>query len=267
MKSVRIMGVCLIWGLALGAFGVGTASALPEVGRCQAKAGGQYRDAGCTEKVLSGGTFEFVKAAVKTGFKITGGEFLWEPRSGSKYICKTESGVGIYDLDSGVVKEVSNVVITLNGCSIPQLGIACSSKGAGPEEVVTNRLKGPLGYISGEKTKTPVVGLELTPETSKGPVADFNCGGGAVHVVWGVGTTEPTGNDCIISPLNFVNTMSTTFTLHYSGSAGEQKPQHFQPSTAKLCNLEVSTNGGAYERMIWAAEETFVNEEALEVKA
>jgi hypothetical protein len=264
-----MMGLCLVAAFALTAIGAGTASALPEVGRCVAKAGGKYKNSNCTETAKTGGTFEFLKGAKSEteGVKFTsaGGEGVLETKAGTKVVCKTQSATGKYDQDSGIIKEVENVVAKFNGCGIPALGIACNSKGSGTEEIVTKSLHGPLGYISGEKTKTPVVGQELTPDVKLGAFAEFECGGGAASVVVKEGAEK--GGNCIIAPVEPANTMGTSVKQHYSGSAGVQNPQHFQNLKPPICNLESSLNKGAAERATQALETTITNEEALEIKA
>ncbi len=249
-----------------------SASALPEVGRCVAQAGGKYKDASCTEKV-TGGEFEFLKGAKSetegSSFTVSGGEQVIESISGSKFECKTASGSGKYDEDSGVIKEVESLTINYKECELPVFSAKCKSTGAAEGEIRTKLLKGPLGYISGERTKFPSIGLELTPEASKGLFEEYECGGfETVQVKGDEGSVEgKTGGNCVISTVSEANEMSTTFTQLYKGSAGKQEPQHFQLSTSKFCNLEVSTNGGAYEALTWAQSLTITNEEALEIKA
>jgi hypothetical protein len=264
-----MMGLCLVAAFALTAIGAGTASALPEVGRCVAKAGGKYKNSNCTETTKTGGTFEFVKGAEKLNFTSKGGEGVLETVSGTKIVCKTQSAVGKYRQVNGVIKEVEGVVASFQECSLPILGVTCQS-GATTGEITTFTLKGPLGYISGEKTKTPVVGQMLTPAKAKGLFAEFECGKGAVKVkVKGKeGAVEgKTGGNCIIAPVENANEMSLTVKQIYSGEKGVQKPQHFQLATSKFCNLESNSNGGAFEAATQALTTVVTNEEALEIKA
>ena len=278
MKRMRIMGLCLVAAFALTAIGAGTASALPEVGRCVAQAGtGKYKNSNCTEKAgakVEEKQFEFKKGAKSetegVHFTSAGGEGVLETVSGTKIVCKTQSATGKYDQDSGVIKEVEGVVAKFEGCSIPALETPCNTKGQAAGTISTFLLKGPLGYISGEKTKTPVVGQELTPEKAKGLFAEFEClGGGIVVKVKGKeGAAEgKTGGNCVIAPVENANEMSLTAKQVYSGSGGKQSPQHFQLATSKFCNLESNTNGGAFEAATQALTTVVTNEEALEIKA
>jgi hypothetical protein len=278
MKRMRIMGLCLVAAFALTAIGAGTASALPEIGRCVAKAEtGKWKDANCTVKpgkLVSEKSFEFVKGPVegKTGFTSAGGEGVLETVSGTKIVCKTQSATGKYKRTptSGLTKEVEGVIAKFEGCAIPALETPCKTKGQAEGVIITLSLKGPLGYISGEKTKTPVVGQMLTPTKAKGLFAEFEClGGGIVVKVKGKeGAVEgKTGGNCIIAPVENANEMSLTAKQVYKGSGGKQEPQHFQLSTSKFCNLESNTNNGAFEAATQALTTVVTNEEALEIKA
>jgi len=280
---MRIVGLCLVAVFAFSAFAASSSFGAAEVGRCVAQAGtGKYKNAGCTEKAgtkVEEKKFEWKKGAqsesVGVHFTAAGGEGVLETVSGTKIICKTQSATGKYDQDSGVIKEVEGVVATFKECELPLISASCQTVGSATGEISTKPLKGPLGYISGEKTKTPVVGQELTPEKAKGAFAEFECGKGAVKVVvhgkegkFVEGGKEVTGGNCIIAPLSEVNVMSTTVSQTYSGSGGKQSPQKFQLATAKFCNLESNTNGGSFERATQALTTTITNtEEALEVKA
>jgi hypothetical protein len=266
-----IAGSLAIAFLTTGALTTQSALALPEIGRCVAQPGtGRYKDANCTAKagkLTSEKAFEFKKGAIKKAFNAAGGETVIEGASGTKIICQAQSASGEYRETLGSIKGAQKVVIRFTGCSLPALGITCETKGTQAGEFVTNSLKGSLGYISGEKTKTPVVGLELQPEKAKGPFLEFECGGGAVFVKIGVSGKTPNGNDCAIGTLTPPNLMSTTFNDAFSQSEGVQKPQSFQSTPTKVCNLEVSANGGAFERTAFGFESTITNEEALEIRA
>ena len=269
---------CLVAALALAVIGAGSASALPEVGRCVARAGtGRYRDADCREKAgrfTVEKAFEFTKGAEKLGFTSSDeGEPVLETESGVKIICKESSATGKYDDDNGVIKEVENVVLSFERCLLLGPDQPCESKGAAEGVISTFALKGPLGYISGERTKTPVVGLELTPEAKKGLVAEFQCqsGFGPFKLKGKEGAVEGrTGGNCVIAPIEAINRMSVTAEQLYSGSAGKQSPQHFQDTSrtvAKYCNLEESFLGGAFEAMTVRMPTRTTDEEALEIRA
>jgi hypothetical protein len=267
MKRMRIMGLCLVAAFALSAIGAVSASALPEVGRCVEKVSStsKYTDANCTKKAVKGnGTHEFLKGAKSetegVHFTSAGGEGVLETEAGTKVVCQTQTATGKYDQDTGAIKEVESVVARFNTCAIPALGIACNSKGAAPEEIVTSSLHGPMGYI---KKLAKSVGQELTPDVKKGAFAEFECGGGAAKVVVKEGTHG--GHNCVIAPVTPVNVMSTTAEQVYSGAAGKQSPQNFEGKT--VCNLESGLNGGAAEPATQSLTTTVTNEEALEIKA
>src|SRR6267154_1480269 len=167
MKRMRIVGLCLVAAFAISAIGASSSMALPEIGRCVAKAGGKYTDVNCTKKGTSSepGTKEFVKNAVKKGFTSAGGEGKLEGATGTEIKCTTQSATGEY-LEKGTTpstKEVHNVVAKFNGCSLPLFGVPCESKEHASGEIVTTKLQGKLEYISGKKTSAVKVGQELHP--------------------------------------------------------------------------------------------------------
>ena len=283
MKRMKTTGLWLVAMLALGAFAASSAFALPEVGRCQPSTIGKYKTANCTtkatlkEKAITE-KWEWHKGAqaelVGVHFTSEGGEGTLETEAGTKITCKTQSATGKYDQDVGVIKEVEGVVSTFKECELPLLSASCKTAGAAEGEIKTNLLKGPLGYISGEKTTSPVIGQQLTPEKAKGAVTSFECAGGAVKVIvkgkegkFKLGETEVSGGNCVIAPLAEVNVMTTTVSQTYSGAGGKQSPQKFQKATAKFCNLLSNTNGGPFEAATQSLTTTITNEEALEVKA
>jgi hypothetical protein len=266
----RAFGICVVAVLMSSAIGVTAASALPEVGRCVAQAGtGKYKDSNCTQKAgakVEEKQFEFIKGAEKTGFTEAGGEMVIETASASKYVCSGESATGKYDQDFNsegkplAITEVESVVMKLYNCGMPGLGLTCNTPGLA-REIVTNPLKGDLGYIKNTIPKS--VGQQLEPATTKTAFAEFECGGGAARIV----VKGTTATNCIIAPVTPFNVMSTTAELKYSGSGGVQNPDHFETTPTKKCNLESNSNGGAFERMTWQLNTTLTNEEALDIRA
>ncbi len=278
MKCIRITGLCLVSAFALAAIGAGTASALPEIGRCQASTTGKYKNDTCTVKAKSTEKttekWEWHKGAKSetegVHFTSAGGEATLETKSGTRITCTSQGATGKYDEDSGAIKEVETVVATFKGCGIPAIGAICQTKGHPTGEIVTNDLKGPVGFISGEKTTSPVVGEELTTEKAKGLFTEFECLEGSIVVkVKGSATKEGehAGGNCVIAPVEPVNQMTSTSKEIYKGSGGVQEPQHFEKATSKFCNLESNTNGGAFERATQFLTTTVTGEEELEVLA
>jgi hypothetical protein len=265
MRGATIFACCAISALGLS-LSAAASAALPEVGRCVSKpATGKYKDAGCTEKAgtkASERHFEFLKGAEHVGFTGIGGALTVETEAGSKVECAAHSAAGKYDLDAGVIKEVANVVIKAGGCGLPNFQ-TCNTPGSAEGQIVTKQLMGPLGFISGKGTKSPVVGLELTAESAGGAFLEVECGPAAKMVVK---QGAKKGGNCAIAPITPVNVPSTTAELTYFGSTGTQVPQHFEGST-KICNLESAVNGGPAERTILAFGSTLTSEEALEIKA
>ena len=270
MKRMRIVGLCLVAVFALSAIGAGSASALPEIGRCVAKAGtGKYKDSNCTEKagkLVSEKAFEFAKNPIKKGFTASGGVGILEGASGTQIECKVNSSTGEY-LSTTSTKEVHKVKAKFNECGVPAFGgTECKTKGDAAGEITTTLLKGKLSYTSGKLTKSPVVNQGLSPEVKKKGFALFECPALGIEVYVGEGLEK--GHETILANMGSVNTMSLTNTENYEGLKGVQNPQHVEGSTV-IDNLESSLAGpkGTFERSDQSQFVTLENEEEIEIKA
>jgi hypothetical protein len=179
MRSIRTLMLCVVALVALAAWGSVSASALPEWGKCKAKAGGKYTDSNCTKKAKIGmGSFEFVKLtkAIKfagedlagRGVLLTTERLLCDggkdfgrrvsrkacEKNGGKLLktarevveCEREDDRG----ETSGSKGVANVSVKFIGCGT--IGGSCSNGPTGGE-IKANSLKGTLGYISKKKRK------------------------------------------------------------------------------------------------------------------
>lgn len=255
MRQVRFIGLCLAAIFVIAAFGASSAFAGgPEFGKCEAKAGGKYKDANCQTKGKPG-AFEWVKetalpnkafhgeggagilnvvARFCEGVKGEGSErtLACEEKgvesSPIQIECETEGAHGEYV----GTKEVTNIAVTFRGCKLFG-SVACENGLEG--EVRVDPLKGTLGYIN-KGTKS--VGISLTPKTKKGEFAKFTCGG-FLGVVVGAdpkvkGESNPVypgkgGGDSIISPIEPVNTMTTSLTQTYTTTSEDENiPNKFE---------------------------------------
>jgi len=279
------MGLCLAALFALGAIGAaGASAALPEIGVCVAQAGtGKYENANCTELAGSKAEekqFEFRKEIPpekepSNGFTALGGHMSWEEEEGNKWECNASSVTGEYVVKFSSttgkqlpIHEVTNVVWRMTSCT--KAGKNCQNKGGTAGEIVSEPLKGPIGYIKGKGTKAPEVGQELTPVKAKGVVFDFECSGFATQVIG----AKPLGTlgDCLIAPFTAgsINIMSTEAEVLFNGTktgAGqEQLPQAFEGKSTH-CNLETKHGEGPWERLILVGQLAITSEQALEIKA
>jgi hypothetical protein len=265
MKRMRILGLAVVAVFAVTAFAASSALALPEFGRCIAKAGtGKYKDANCTlkaGKVVSEKAFEFVKTIEKKNFTSAGGAGVLETESGTRVECTGQSATGEFKGTTSF-KEVKNVVARFTGCTLPLLGAQCGTAGSAAGEIVTQKLTGKLGYIA-KATKT--VGQELKPEVKGGAFVVFECSSAAKIVV--KEGTKKLGHNCVIAQVGPVNTSSTTSEEKYlAKGSGVQNPEKFE-GTAPRCNLESALNGGAAELSSQSLLTTITAEEAIEIKA
>jgi hypothetical protein len=266
VRHVRMLGLCLVAVCAIVAAAATSASALPEWGKCEAKAGGKYSDSNCTKKAkVVTGSFEFKKGSAvgNVAFTGAGGAGVLNVRNrickgnakgteeisiseGSERTRKCEEG-GVQEFEELKVectsenatgeqsgtKEVKNVNVSFHECAA--LGVIPCQSGAVEGEVQTHPLKGALGYISKAKKE---VGVSLTPAKAKGHFADFECGKLLLNGV-GVGNiktegcayheTTKCGGDGIISPITPVNEMTSQFTQVYTTNEGDENlPTKFE---------------------------------------
>jgi hypothetical protein len=234
MKRMMIMGLCFVAALAMAAVTSAAASAeLPEYMVCgkATKMGkesqGHYTSKECTEEseVASGGRYELEK-----GF---GRRAAFTARSANSTLASSEMP-GVMECKSTAstgeltgTREAKDVLITSAGCEAA--GLTCTSAGAKAGEIVTNPLKGELGYLAGKGTSTPTVGLLLLQESTT-YTAEFDCEGVLVRIQGPV-IAEVTGD---------VNRISTESTYAFRQSDGVQQFTGFE--------------GGAFLDDVWRWE-------------
>jgi hypothetical protein len=263
VRQVRILGLGLIAALAVCAYAVSSASALPEWGKCEAKAGGKYSEKNCQTKAAKGkGEFEWVKGKSLKPVRFTGGNV----GSGGVLVSKfrgcefegtavgrrtraacakegdTENEVGKIEVEctsesnsgeTSGTNGIKNIEVKFEGCKA-EGSLPCSN-GPNEGEILVNPLKGELGYISKSEKK---VGVLLEPAKKSGEFAKFDCAG-ILETVVGVGNSkegawyEPEthgGYDGIISPITPVNTMTSEYTQVYSVNTetAENIPSKFE---------------------------------------
>jgi hypothetical protein len=265
---MRRIGSVFAVAVLVAAVSATSAVALPEIGRCVAKAGtGKYKNANCTEKA---GTkpaekqFEFLHGtpAHAIGEESTGAvEPFGETERGLRMTCTGETAVGEFKEVTGKIKEVTNLVRKFTGCLVPVSKAPCQNEAAG--EVVFKPMSGKLGYISGKGTPSPVAGLELHPLIKKSLMAEFTCTGvGTFKVGEGLGK----GRDCFISAIGPVNLMTAAFTVQMKGTVGIEEPTHFEGSLLN-CQPEVRLGEGGWEKAAGNVTSLLTNLQELEIKA
>ena len=307
MRHIRMLGLCLVAALAVCAYAVSSASALPEFGKCEAKAGGNYKDANCTEKAKKHqGAYEWIKGAklksvhfagenVGSGGVLTSKIRQCEGSNGGalgrltrakcegtgeeteyatvKIECEHETSTG----NITGSKSITDINVRFKGCKA--FGAVPCSNGPEEGEIDVNPLKGTLGYISKSEH---TVGVLLEPVAKHGEFAKFNCAGKLTFVV-GVGNSkegayyEPEshgGYDGIISPITPVNTMTSEYTQVYSvnSETAENIPNKFEGKHIDLLETYFYPTEDPEESSMWsrAGEEiTNVNDavEEGEIKA
>jgi hypothetical protein len=291
-----MVGLCLVAVFAIASVAATSASALPEFGKCQAKAGGKYTDSNCTKKgtLKNPGNFEWVKATSlpNKSFSGAGGAGILtiadrtcsgkeefsertaeceahgvEAGAAPQVECEKETAIG----EVTGTKEVTNVVVKFQGCKI--LGSLPCSNTAVEGQIQVNVLKGKLGYINKAKKE---VGISLTPKATKGEFAKFDCGGIFGTVVGPdpkvKGESAPVypglkgGGNAIISPIEPVNTMTTKYTQTYTvNEAAENIPNKFEGGPLQVLEAYIFLPEHPKVSSLWSkAGESITNVNTLE---
>jgi hypothetical protein len=234
MKRIKLLGLTVVAVFAFSAVAVASASAaLPEL-------------VGVTSKGTVGGTIEGAsKAETKT---------VLETKNGSKVTCNTAKSTGGKATNT---KESTGNKVTFTGCVESIFGGKCENT-ATAGEIVTNTLKGVIGYVEGSAKKE--VGLELTPE-STAQFVTFECTGGFAKIeVKGavIGQLGAGQFNLHEKALNLVFVKGT--------NKGEQKIKQLEGKAA--VKLESSLNKGAFEESNQQGEGTIKSSvEEIELKA
>ena len=153
MKSIKIMGLCLVAAFLMSAVAVATASATKP----------EFRFSGAAKGFSSkSGAGVLVQKASATS-----------EENGSKVECTSDTDNGEIEGASGTDK-VTNVLVLFSGCKATVLAkeYTCTTSGQLPGVIKTNQLEGQLGYINESKKE---VGLVLKPKPPAELFAEFEC--------------------------------------------------------------------------------------------
>jgi hypothetical protein len=247
MRRIGVRSLCLVV-LATSVVAVPSAAAAPpEFGRCIAKAGGVFANAGCSKIEAGKNKFEWIPGVTKTHFtsKLKEGLPTLETVSGTKITCTAEEGAGNISGE----KKVNEVTAKFNGCETT--GLACQNGVS--KEINTKTLAGELGIEKkGLEPAKDKIGELMRAETGT-VLAEFECAGLTVVV-----------RGSVIHPIP-ANKMLSVTTEKYSQKGGKQKPEKFegQPKTI----IESSTAGGQFEQAGQAIIVTVTFEEKGEVSS
>ncbi len=169
MKRIQTIGVCIAVVAALGLVTLANAAAsLPAIYEChkEAKGHGKYEKGCKVEK--EGGGFE-IKEGIGKGkpFKGKGKGSDLEVEGIGGITCTSSADTGKFTSP----KTAADVVTTFKGCEF--VGKKCES-GSTAGEIVTNHLKGEVGYLTGKGTGSPKVGADIEAETGE-VLSSFKC--------------------------------------------------------------------------------------------
>lgn len=258
---VRIRTAALCTVAACATVGLMTSSAqafenLPHYGKCTAKAGGKYKNSGCTKLAKAALEQKFEWEPLTTTVKFTSakaketGNAVLESANGTEISC---SGQTAKQGEFGPGDQVKNVVTEFAGCKA--LGAGCNSNGQPSEHVDTNQLHGEPGIVKKElKTEKNIDGHDLSSQSEF--LAEFSCGPAPVMVRGGIvvkdqakstgGTTGETTN-------KMLNKRQVEFV---GQKPGKQVPSEWTPNGGGITHsehilttehLEGNVNGAGWE--------------------
>jgi alpha-tubulin suppressor-like RCC1 family protein len=194
-----------------GGFAMRPAESAPEYGRCIkiAKGTGKFTGATCTTPTTGESSYEWYPGVVKPFFTIVKKESLTgvilETVTKQKIGCQNELSAGG---EYAGPKALRNIVLVLTGCSSG--GATCTSAGSAAGEIVSDVLKGELGWESRSLEKA---GLRLAPESGTQFFPETYCGVAPYNI---------TGS--VIGKVT-VNKMLLSATLTFAESGGKQQPE------------------------------------------
>jgi hypothetical protein len=145
------------------------------------------------------------------------------------------------------------------GCVDVSSGVFCG-------EIRTKELGAKLGYISGGGSAHPVVGLDMKPVTGR-VFAEVACpASGPKNVVLGKKKGSG-GGGSLISHIEPVDEMTTSFTETYAQTGGVQNPTSLESGDEDVLEGSFTGPKGPFERVGLQLTYTNTTEEPLEIRA
>jgi hypothetical protein len=149
--------------------------------------------------------------------------------------------------------------LLFNGCVDVSSGVLCG-------EIKAKELGAKLGYISGGGSAHPVVGLDMKPVTGR-VFAEVACpASGPKNVVLGK-KKGSSGGGSLISHIEPIDEMTTSFTETYAQTGGVQNPTSFESGNEDVLEASFTGPNGPFERVGLQLTYTNTTEEPLEIRA
>jgi hypothetical protein len=236
-------GLCLVVACAVIALSAGSALAenLPHYGKCTAKAGGKYKNSGCTKlgKTAEEMKFEWEPLTTTVPFssakeKETGPAAL-EAANGNVISCTTQTEkVGEY----GPGDQVKNIIGEFSGCEA--FTAPCSSESQPSGHINTFKLHGEPGIVKKElKTEKNIDGSDLRAEeehSGEALLAEFTCATVTIKVRGGVvvkAQSDSTGG----TTGELTNKMANKIEVEFVDEPkGKQIPSEWTPNGGGISN-------------------------------
>jgi len=213
---------------------------------------GNYEDSNCAKKAPVGTAAEYIKIQPEEDtFSATGGSGLLETVGGKTVTCTSNSARGLI----AGPKNVEKARVTFFGCEETEKKVKCKTSGKAEGEVVTEGLKGKIGYL--EKS-VPKVGLQLEPEKGRAELfAELLCPSTILKI-------KVKGS--VIGEVGPLNTMGKTGTLKYElTKKGKQKWTSLEGEAEDI--LESMFTGGSVEKSAISGEDTITFHVTTQISA
>jgi hypothetical protein len=174
MKHVKITGLCLaavfVMSMVAAADALAEVQTKPYIIQCRnvGPNGGHWVDSQCQRPGVGEWETRQGGSMGDETFSSTDNIGKLETIGGKIVECKSSRDSGRLLTD----KTFDRVVVKFFGCKEPKMGVNCNTKGAAAGEIITNELKGKIGYLNSAKQE---VGLLLEPEKAGGLFAEFEC--------------------------------------------------------------------------------------------
>jgi hypothetical protein len=235
---------------------------------------GRFLDSACTEHTSKPvGGFEWKRPLAGTAVSFSsGGGTVFETPSGRTIACSGETS-GSGDLSATSPQALLNVELTFRGCIDSLSGATCQGQNSViPGELTTNQLRGELGYISGQGSAEPAVGLVLwavrTTPRPKHPsfmstaACDVESNTGRILVQIGV------AGSALVSTIGPVDVTTSTWTQLYSESSpGVQSLTKFELGGEVGFETAFTFQAGHRERTGISLELGAATTEPVEIRA
>jgi hypothetical protein len=155
--------------------------------------------------------------------------------TGKEIKCNTTEMVKGGEVTTPESKAVKRISGRFTGCVIVGTAKECKTPATNPKEIVTEKLEGQVGYLTGSAEKAANVAFAIFPAPPATAIAKFECEGEA-------GVSEIEG--CVIGSMSPTNNLVAGFTDAYEETAGVENNVSYEPEKngkPKACEMKLKS--------------------------